>query len=255
MRANIRKWMVPLMFEQSVCVVSGNGAVARGTRWTVAGSILLQCCLAAVVVVAPLLHPEGLVLRGTAPRVFVPLQTVKPDEVKVKHVEAANATAQAAVLAAIPERLMTAPGLIPHGIGAGDPPPMGVTGTMDGLGGGLPGDVARLGDAPRPAVVARTEVRGPVRVSSGVGAGMLVTPIRPVYPAIARAAHVEGAVVVAATISREGVLERAHVVSGPAMLAGAAMDAVRSARYTPYRLNGEAIEVETTITVNFRMGG
>jgi len=66
---------------------------------------------------------------------------------------------------------------------------------------------------------------------------------------------VSGAVVVEATISRDGRIERAHVVSGPAMLATAALDAVQAARYTPYRLNGTAVDVETTITVNFRIGG
>jgi protein TonB len=84
---------------------------------------------------------------------------------------------------------------------------------------------------------------------------MLLAPIRPVYPAIARAARVDGTVVVEAVISRAGRIESLRVVSGPEMLRGAAMDAIREARYRPYRLNGEPTEVETTITVNFRMGG
>ena len=83
---------------------------------------------------------------------------------------------------------------------------------------------------------------------------MLVGAIRPVYPAIAKAARVEGVVVVEATISREGRIDAARVVSGPAMLAGAALEAVRAARYMPFRLNGEVTAVETTITVNFRLG-
>lgn len=82
-----------------------------------------------------------------------------------------------------------------------------------------------------------------------------MTPIRPVYPAIARAAHVEGAVVVEAVISRMGTIESLHVVSGPPMLQNAALEAIREARYQPYRLNGEPTEVQTTITVNFRIGG
>jgi periplasmic protein TonB len=82
-----------------------------------------------------------------------------------------------------------------------------------------------------------------------------LTPIRPVYPAIARAAHVEGVVVVEAVISRMGTIESLRVVSGPEMLRGAALEAIREARYQPYRLNGEPVEVQTTITVNFRMGG
>jgi protein TonB len=85
--------------------------------------------------------------------------------------------------------------------------------------------------------------------------GRLLTPMHPVYPAIAKAAHVEGAVVVEAVISRMGTIESLHVVSGPAMLQNAALDAIREARYQPYRLNGEPTEVQTTITVNFRIGG
>ena len=85
--------------------------------------------------------------------------------------------------------------------------------------------------------------------------GMLLAPIRPVYPSIARAARVEGAVVVEAIISKTGTIESLRVVSGPVMLQSAAVDAIREARYRPYRLNGEAVEVETRITVNFRIGG
>jgi len=95
----------------------------------------------------------------------------------------------------------------------------------------------------------------PVCVSSGVSQGMLIAPIRPVYPAIARAARVEGSVVVEAIISRTGTIERLRVVSGPQMLQSAAIDAIREARYRPFQLNGKPTEVQTTITVNFRMGG
>jgi protein TonB len=84
---------------------------------------------------------------------------------------------------------------------------------------------------------------------------MLIAPIRPAYPAIAKAAHVEGVVVVEAVISRTGTIESLRVVSGPAMLQHAAMEAIREARYQPFRLNGEPTEVQTTITVNFRLGG
>ena len=100
-----------------------------------------------------------------------------------------------------------------------------------------------------------TESKGLLRVSRGVSEGMLLTPIRPVYPAIAKAARVEGSVVVEAVISRTGTIESLHVVSGPQMLQNAALDAIREARYRPYRLNGEPTEVQTTITVIFHMGG
>jgi protein TonB len=93
-----------------------------------------------------------------------------------------------------------------------------------------------------------------VKVSAGVAQGMLLTPFHPVYPRIAIAARVEGTVVVQAVISKTGAVESLHVTSGPAMLAGAALDAIRGARYAPYRLSGEPVDVETTIRVVFQLG-
>jgi protein TonB len=84
---------------------------------------------------------------------------------------------------------------------------------------------------------------------------MLITPIRPIYPAIARAAHVSGSIVVEAVISKAGTIESLHAISGPEMLRAAALDAIRPARYKPFLLNGIPTEVQTTITVNFTMGG
>jgi protein TonB len=124
-----------------------------------------------------------------------------------------------------------------------------------GMPDGLPGGIG-VGDEHGPAVTV-APVKAPARmnVSTGVLQGMLLAPIQPVYPAIAKAARVEGTVVVEAVISRKGTIESLHVVSGPPMLQGAALEAIREARYQPYRLNGEPTEVQTTITVNFRIGG
>jgi protein TonB len=90
-------------------------------------------------------------------------------------------------------------------------------------------------------------------LSSGVTAGHLIAPIRPEYPAIARTAGVEGTVVIQAIISRTGVIESARVVSGPVMLQRAALDAVHQARYHPFLLNAQPTDVQTTITIVFRM--
>jgi protein TonB len=117
----------------------------------------------------------------------------------------------------------------------------------------LPGGLLS-GTGPHPSVsVGSAAPHKRIDVSSGVSEGMLIAPIRPVYPAIARAAHVEGTVVVEAVISRSGTIESLHVLRGPIMLQSAAIEAIRGARYRPYRLNGEAVDVQTTITVNFRM--
>jgi periplasmic protein TonB len=77
----------------------------------------------------------------------------------------------------------------------------------------------------------------------------------PRYPAIAIAAHVQGTVVLEATISRAGLIKNLRFVSGPPMLEQAAEDAVRTWRYRPYLLNGEPVEIETTVNVIFHLGG
>ena len=95
----------------------------------------------------------------------------------------------------------------------------------------------------------------PVPVSTGVMQGLLLTSVRPTYPHLAQAARIQGAVILVATISRDGVIENIRVASGHPMLVGAAIDAVRQWRYRPYLLNGKPIEVETQITVNFMISG
>lgn len=85
-------------------------------------------------------------------------------------------------------------------------------------------------------------------------AGSLIRRVEPGYPPIAKAARIQGAVVLFATISTTGVIENLRVMSGHPFLVGAAIDAVKQWRYRPYILNGEPIEVETEITVNFVLG-
>jgi protein TonB len=77
----------------------------------------------------------------------------------------------------------------------------------------------------------------------------------PVYPPIAKAAHVGGTVVLHAIIAKDGTIQSLSAVSGPDMLKGAALDAVRQWKYKPYLLNGDPTEVDTTITVNFNLNG
>ncbi len=84
--------------------------------------------------------------------------------------------------------------------------------------------------------------------------GNLLDKTVPQYPAIARAARIQGVVVLQATISTTGFIKNLRVMSGPPMLQQAAMDAVRSWHYKPYLLNGNPVEVETTINVVFSLG-
>jgi protein TonB len=127
---------------------------------------------------------------------------------------------------------------------------------MGGAGGGVLGGVmGGIGNGPPVVVRAAPKPTGPVRVSSGTMAGTLLSRPDPVYPPIAKAAHVQGAVILHATISKQGTIEDLKLVTGPPMLVGSAMDAVRRWKYKPYLLNGEPTEVDTTITVNFTFGG
>jgi protein TonB len=82
----------------------------------------------------------------------------------------------------------------------------------------------------------------------------LLTPLRPSYPQIAKVARVSGTVVVTATIDTSGRIVGLKVLSGPPLLQQAAADAVRDARYRPFLLNGQPVEVVTTFSVNFVMG-
>jgi protein TonB len=117
--------------------------------------------------------------------------------------------------------------------------------------------MAALGLASPPPPVQRVAPKptGPARVSSGVISGMLLPHADPVYPPIAKAAHVQGVVILHAIISKTGTIEQLTVVSGPPMLQGAAVDAVKRWRYKPYLLSGEPTEVDTTINVNFTFSG
>lgn len=153
---------------------------------------------------------------------------------------------------------LTAPSRIPSDFkGAaekGTPPSAGFGAAgvenLGGSGGGVAGSVFGRPAAPGGRVV----VLGKVRLSAGVAGGLLQKKTPPVYPSIARAAHVAGTVVIQATISKAGVVESPHVVSGPVMLRQAALDAVRNWRYRPYLLNGEPVEVETTVNIVFTLG-
>lgn len=95
--------------------------------------------------------------------------------------------------------------------------------------------------------------QGRVHVASSLIEGSIVFKRAPIYPPIAVAARIEGTVVLLATISRAGTIENLHVQSGHAMLQQAALDAVRSWRYRPYILNGQPVEVETTVNVVFNL--
>ena len=92
-----------------------------------------------------------------------------------------------------------------------------------------------------------------VRVSAGVAEGNLTHKVVPAYPEYAKENRIQGTVVLHAIIDKRGKVAELHTLSGHPSLAPTALEAVRQWRYKPYLLNGEAVEVETTIIVNFNL--
>jgi periplasmic protein TonB len=142
------------------------------------------------------------------------------------------------------------------------PPPMAATGgVVGGVPGGIPGGQvggviggiinATSSLAAVPKFVAVVPQR--VRISQGVTKGLLIHRVEPAYPTLARAARVQGEVVLSAIIDANGQITNLQLVSGHPMLVPAALAAVREWRYKPYLLNGQPVEVETTITVIFSL--
>lgn len=136
------------------------------------------------------------------------------------------------------------------------PPPMtaGVVGGIsDGPGqvGGVIGGII----SSTPVAVPKVATPQRVRVSQGVTQGLKIRDVKPSYPALARQARIQGTVLLQAVISKDGSIEGLKVLSGHPMLVPAAIDAVKQWKYKPYILNGEPVEVDTQVTVNFTLGG
>jgi TonB family protein len=92
-----------------------------------------------------------------------------------------------------------------------------------------------------------------MKVSQGVSQGLLVKKVQPIYPKNALFMHVEGAVELMATISNAGDITHVTVLKGDGQLAKAAVDAVKQWKYKPYLLNGEPVEIQTEMTINFKL--
>jgi protein TonB len=159
------------------------------------------------------------------------------------------------------ENQLQAPSKIPKDIKqikeSSAPPAMAGVSGMEGMGGGSAGGVMGgiLGGIGNGPAIVKAAPPKKLSISSGVMAGNLLEKVTPQYPAIAKAARIQGTVVLQATISKNGSIQNLRVISGPPMLQQSAMDAVRSWRYRPYLLNGDPVEVETTVNVVFNLGG
>jgi len=232
------------MFESGM-FASGN-TIHTKTRTTLVLSVLLQGALLTLMVMIPLLHPEILHLQ-TVNTISVPVFTPPP------RIVATTAAASGPSMAS--ERTINIASnstpRLPSPFGsASDNAPMEPTFSGNMGSGGL-SNLPVCSDCL--ATVTGPGKAGPMRVSSGVMEGRLMVAITPVYPAIALTTRTQGTVVIQAIISENGRILNAHAVSGPPMLYGAALDAVRQARYAPFKLNGQAVQVETTINIVFHL--
>ncbi len=120
------------------------------------------------------------------------------------------------------------------------------------LGGPAIGNI-QLPSLPPQTTIRKPDDNRPVKLSEGVVQAQMISRIEPRYPPLAQQIKLQGAVVLHAIISRDGNITALDVLSGHPLLVKAALDAVRQWRYRPTLLNGEPVEVETTITVIFRL--
>lgn len=119
-----------------------------------------------------------------------------------------------------------------------------------------PGPVALEDNSPVPGAVFGNSSKPKVAphvvaISAGVADGMLIHKTPPVYPKFAQEAHITGKVVLKATITKQGTIDGVQVLSGPKILAPAAVEAVKTWKYKPYTLDSQPVSVETNITVVF----
>jgi protein TonB len=235
------------MFEDSTFESAGR-IRTRSRRWMMA-ALLLNGSILLTLVLIPLIYPEALprammniLLEAPAP----PPQQLHPVQQAVTRVSREA-----------PEMLdghIFAPPKIPISIRMINTPEPPGGNTMPGMaelgGPGIPGAIFP-GHSQPPRV--RQAVTGPVRLPSSLVAGLLVSKVLPAYPQIAKAARRQGVIVLQATISRTGTIENLRVISGDPMLQQAALESVSHWRYRPYLLNGQPVEVETTVNVIFRL--
>jgi protein TonB len=238
------------MFEDSL-MESGNRIKRQNKFWSFVAFLLNGGALLALVI-WPLLNPEALPKQMIATLMVAP----SPPPAPTPAAPAPKVQTKSELLS----KELQAPSRISKAIRqvneAAIPQPILTVADMEALSSRIPGGIGTIIDSVGTGQPARVQPRAPtsLSVSWGVMAGNLLAKTLPQYPAIAKAAHIQGIVVLQATISKSGSIQNLRVVSGPPMLQQAAMDAVRSWRYRPYLLNGEPVEVETTINVVFNLG-
>jgi len=234
------------MFEDSTFESTGK-LHTRSRGWMIATFVFNSSILLALILI-PLIYPEALPNFTTILRLETP--TPPPDVPKpVAHPEIAPAQQRQMV-----GSVLLAQPTIPQKIYIPTAPEQPTQDTVAAL--GDTGSGPTNGHNPFPGGGAKPSVREAVQkqhVTSRIMEGMLINKVVPTYPAIAREIRLSGTVVLAATIGKSGAIENLRVVSGPPLLQQSALNAVAQWRYRPYLLNGQPVEVETTINVQFTL--
>ena len=237
------------MFTGSLLQASTDQRLRRS--WTTLSSFGLQALAMGLLLLLPLVRPDRIPLLH---RLATPVSLGQPvPDAPPMRARTGSATPSPSNL--LNNRVLE-PTRIPIGVTpiSEEVPPVQCCGDGTSTSGaaapGLPIGLAGAGDGTRPVLATPPAPSHPIRVSH-MDPGSLIYQVQPVYPPLARAARVEGPVVLAALISKDGTIENLRVVTGRPMLVRSAVEAVSKWRYRPYILNNEPVEVETQITVNF----
>jgi len=245
------------MFEDSLIESGGRLKTKRG--WTSIVSFTIQIMIIGVMVLIPLIFTEALpkgqmmfLLVAPPPPPPPPPPAAAPVHV-VKQIQSDIINGELRTPTKIPKKIL-------ENLKEDEAPPqMAVTGVVGGVPGGVPGGSMGgvIGSVLSSTPVAVPKIATPqrVRVSLGVSQGLLIRKVPPTYPPLARQARIQGVVILQAQISKEGNIQNLQLISGHPMLAPAAIEAVKQWKYKPYLLNGEPVEVDTQVQVNFTLAG
>jgi protein TonB len=244
------------MFEDSLLESGGRLKTKRGRTTTFA--IFLEILLIGVMVLMPLIFTEALPKQQLMTFLVAPPPPPPPPPPAAAPVHVVHQ-----IQTDIVDGALRTPTKIPQKIQMikedEAPPQMASAGVVGGVPGGIPG--GQMGGviggiiSSTPVAVPKVATPQRVRVSAGVTSGLLIRKVNPTYPPLARQARISGTVVLRAVISKDGSIENLSLVSGHPMLAPAAIEAVKQWKYKPYLLNGEPVEVDTEIQVNFTLAG
>jgi protein TonB len=231
-------------------------AVKKKTNkgWAVILSGLVQFLILGVLVLIPLIYTEALpkamlsTLLIAPPPPPPPPPPPQPVKVVVKPVVRLIQSGKLIQPRAIPKEVVVFKE-------AELPPDVFSNTNQGGVFGGIPGQgiIGGTGSALPPPPKAAAPAR--IKQGGNVTAASIITQTKPLYPALARQARIQGNVVLHAIIDKEGKVAQLEVISGHPLLVQSALDAVKQWRYKPTLLNGDPVEVDTTITVTFTMGG